>query len=94
MSSEHETLVEEFIHREYHRVFILEQEGGYSALILEFPGCFATGDTENEAWKNLEEAMQVWVGAELDAKHSIPEPFDPDVILRLQKKEGVEEICN
>ena len=93
MASEHETRVEEFIHRGYHRVFILEQEGGYSALVLEFPGCFATGDTENKVWENLEEAMELWLGLELDQRHSIPEPFDHDVIFGLQKREGG-EICH
>lgn len=86
MASEHKTRVQEFMHASYHRVFVLEQEGGYSALVLEFSGCFATGDTVNEAWENLEEAMQIWLETELDQEHSISEPLDGDVISSLQKK--------
>ncbi|MBV8452292.1 MAG: type II toxin-antitoxin system HicB family antitoxin [Deltaproteobacteria bacterium] len=45
----------------YARVLTPEESGGYSAEMLEFPGCFAKGETADEAVHNLEEVAESWV---------------------------------
>ncbi|MEZ4503199.1 MAG: toxin-antitoxin system HicB family antitoxin [Dehalococcoidia bacterium] len=51
-------------------------EDGYSARVLEFPGCFSSGESAAEAAIELEDAMRVWMESELEAGHVIPEPID------------------
>ena len=50
------------------------EEGGYLAEVLELPGCITEGDTPEEAYRNLEEAMVGWVAASLDTNRPIPDP--------------------
>ena len=40
----------------YARVITPEADGGYSAEIVEFPGCVTQGETVEEAYANLEDA--------------------------------------
>lgn len=46
---------------EYSRVFIPEPTGGFSCYILEFPGCISQGDNLQEAYDNLQEALELWL---------------------------------
>jgi predicted RNase H-like HicB family nuclease len=68
-------VVAQYLRKPYARVIIPDDSGRYAAQVLEFPGCFAEGDTPEEAYKNLHEAAENW----LDSAHSqgmaIPEPF-------------------
>lgn len=64
----------EILKRPYSRILIPEAEGGFSAEILEFPGCFAEGETAHEAVQNLEAAALSWVEAAQAQGLSIPEP--------------------
>jgi predicted RNase H-like HicB family nuclease len=57
----------------YSRVLIPDGDG-YSAEILEFPGCYSQGDTAQEALANVEEAATNWIEANLDAGRPIPAP--------------------
>src|SRR4029079_12941247 len=66
--------VEEILKAPYARTLIREDDGTYSAVILEFPGCVSQGDTPNEAISNLEDAATAWVEATLEQGQSIPEP--------------------
>ena len=50
------------------------EEGGYLAEVLELPGCITDGDTLEEAYRNLEEAMAGWIEASLENGRPIPEP--------------------
>jgi len=58
----------------YARVLTPEESGGYSAEMLEFPGCFAEGETADEAVHNLEEVAESWIEAAQDQGIDIPEP--------------------
>jgi predicted RNase H-like HicB family nuclease len=58
----------------YSRVFV-PCDGGYSARILEFPGCFAEGETLDEAAQNLDKAAEAWVAAALEQGQDIPGPI-------------------
>ena len=72
MSSE---LVAQYLRKPYARVIIPDDLGWYAAQVLEFPGCFAEGDTPEKAYENLEGAAESWVGSALSQGMSIPEPF-------------------
>ena len=56
----------------YSRILIPEEDGGYSAEMLEFPGCYSSGETVEEALTNLEEAAKSWIEASLEQGHDIP----------------------
>ena len=65
----------QYLRKPYARVITPDDSGRYAAQVLEFPGCFAEGDTPEEAYKNLEEAAENWVGSAHSQGMSIPEPF-------------------
>jgi len=66
--------VQEYLKEPYARILIPEEDGQYSAEILEFPGCYAVGQTAEEAYRNLEETAKSWIGACLDKGLQIPPP--------------------
>jgi predicted RNase H-like HicB family nuclease len=66
---------EAYLKEPYSRILIPNDEGGYSAEILEFPGCFAEGDTADETMQALERAAESWIQATLDQGQDIPQPF-------------------
>jgi len=49
------------------------EEGGYLAEVLELPGCITDGDTLEEAYGNLQDAMAGWIEASLENGRPIPE---------------------
>ncbi len=67
--------VAKYLSRSYSRILIPQEGGGYSAEILEFPGCFSEGDSPEETYRNLERAAESWLLACLDSKTPIPEPL-------------------
>jgi len=54
------------------------EDGGYTALVPSLPGCISEGDTKEEAIKNIQEAIELYL-----------EAVDDD-ILTLQDAEEVE----
>ena len=62
----------------YTRVFIREADGGYSTSVLELPGCYSSGDTAEDAMEMLDEAIALWVEAEVASGHDIPPPEGAD----------------
>lgn len=60
---------------------ILEEsdEGGYTAYVPSLPGCISEGDTQAEALKNIQEAIELYL-----------EPVEDDWIL--DEKDLVQEI--
>ncbi len=74
----------------YARIVIPDERGGYYSEILEFPGCFAQGDTVEEAFRNLEEAAKSWLEVAVANGQEIPQPstnrgFSGRVALRLPR---------
>ena len=65
-----------YLRKPYARLLIPEADGTYRAEILEFPGCIATGDTPDEAFRNLEGAADSWLQAAIAAGQNIPDPAD------------------
>lgn len=67
--------VASYLRGQYVRMIIPNaEEGGYLAEVLELPGCVTDGDTPEEAYRNLEEAMAGWIKASLDTNRPIPDP--------------------
>jgi predicted RNase H-like HicB family nuclease len=64
---------DEYLKAPYARILIPETDGTYTAEILEFPGCFAQGETPAETYANLEEAARSWLASALEQKQEIPE---------------------
>ena len=82
--------VQDYLKAPYARILIPDEYGGYSAENLEFPGCFAEGETADEAMQALERAAESWIEAALEQKQEIPEPFQNQgysgkIALRLPK---------
>lgn len=70
----------------------LKDESGeyYYAKVLELDGCQSTGETFEEAYKNLKEAMKGWVETKLENNFDIPLPvgyedFSGKFIVRIPK---------
>jgi predicted RNase H-like HicB family nuclease len=59
----------------YSRVLMPADGGGYSAEILEFPGCSAQASTPSEAYARLERAAEKWLADWLDQGKAAPPPL-------------------
>jgi predicted RNase H-like HicB family nuclease len=60
----------------YARVVVPEADGSFTAEILEFPGCVASGETPADALANVEDVALDWIAATLEQGQDIPEPLD------------------
>lgn len=61
----------------YTRRIDLEEEGGqqyFVASVVELPGCFAVGQTREDAIANLKTVFDDWIQAKLAWGSPIPEP--------------------
>ena len=80
----------ETLKKPYARVLVPDSTGGFFAELLEFPGCFAEGETSSEAYEQLEKAAESWIEAALELGQEIPEPlsshdYSGKLALRLPK---------
>jgi predicted RNase H-like HicB family nuclease len=81
----------EYLTLPYERVLIPDEASGtFTALIRELPGCVSQGDTPAEAYANLEDAAESWIGAALEVGQTIPAPRAAEshggrVLLRLPR---------
>lgn len=69
--------ISEILRQPYHWI-IQPGADGYSASVLEFPGCFSSGATAEEAAAELQDAITGWVSVVLESGQDIPEPIDPE----------------
>jgi antitoxin HicB len=65
----------DYLRHPYSRTLIPVGDGTYFAEIAEFRGCFAEGQTPNEAYANLERVAESWIDAALSQGQEIPKPF-------------------
>jgi predicted RNase H-like HicB family nuclease len=68
------TRPEDYLKLPYARILIPEEDGRFSAEVLEFPGCYSQGDSAGEAFDNLEKAATAWIGACQKLGQEIPPP--------------------
>ena len=50
----------------------------YYARVLELDGCQSTGDTFEEAYENLRDAMEGWIESKLEGGFEVPLPVGYD----------------
>jgi antitoxin HicB len=79
-----------YLQQPYARIVIPVEPSGFHAEILEFPGCFAEGETLEEAYSNLESAAESWIESCLAQGHEVPGPsstltYSGRIVLRLPK---------
>jgi len=90
MTRKHVDTPRDILKRPYARILIPEEDGSYSAQMLEFPGCYGQGDTAEEAVGDLEKAAEAWLDVAIEQQREIPEPlaaygFSGKINLRLPR---------
>ena len=68
----------------------VEDESGkyYYAKVLELDGCQSTGETFEEAYNNLKEAMEGWIETKIENGFEIPMPVGYEDFIEA-KQEGI-----
>jgi predicted RNase H-like HicB family nuclease len=64
-------------HRYPAEVFFSDEDEGYIALARDLPGCSAFGETQEEALRELQQAIAAWQLAAQSAGNPVPEPSRP-----------------
>lgn len=70
--------VERYMALPYTRELIKNEDGSWFARVVEFTGCMTEGDTSEEAFANLEDAMTSWIEVHLEDGDPIPPPSTTD----------------
>lgn len=65
----------EILSKPYARRLVPDESGGFVASIHEFPGCFAEGETPDEALENLENAATAWLESAMATGYPIRDPI-------------------
>lgn len=60
----------------YSFCFVRESDGGFSAYVREFPGCYSQGESLEQAYYNLSDAAMEWLLAVLEQGQDVPEPLE------------------
>ncbi|MDR2181610.1 MAG: type II toxin-antitoxin system HicB family antitoxin [Treponema sp.] len=84
---------EDYLNLPYHIVIqhITDESGSYYfAAVQELDGCMSHGDTYEEAFQNIREAMEGWIETKLENGFPVPEPvhesrYSGKFVLRLPK---------
>jgi len=58
---------------EFEVVFSPQKEGGFTVEVPDLPGCISEGDTLNEAEKNIQEAIELYLETLEDRGIPLPE---------------------
>ena len=79
-----------YLAKPYHRVVLPEEDHTWRGEIMEFSGCFSTGERMEDALKSLEEAALSWIASALAHNQTIPEPigiqeYSGRLVLRLPR---------
>ena len=73
--------VQEYMKLPYNYIIkpIEDESGSYfHATVLELEGCQSSGESFQEAYEGLLEAMEGWLETKLEAGFPVPEPFNTD----------------
>ena len=55
-------------------IYWSKEDDAYVAEVPELPGCMAHGNTYEEAIKNVQDAIQLWIDTAKEFGDTIPEP--------------------
>ena len=50
------------------------EDEAFVAEAPELPGCMAHGESQEEALKNINDAMQLWIDTARELGHAVPQP--------------------
>lgn len=78
--------IEEYLKLPYTFKIVQERDGSFYISVEELPGCASVGDTLEEAWENIHEAMEAWIESNIARGLEIPLPEDEDYIARMPPK--------
>jgi len=73
--------IKDYMALPYNIVFrrVNDESGAYYfATVQELDGCMSDGETLEEAYANIQEAMEGWIETKLDAGLPVPEPLGTD----------------
>lgn len=64
-----------------------DPNGGFAVSVPELPGCVSQGETVEEAYQMIRDAMAAWIQSALDRGDPIPAPgeYSGKILLRLPK---------
>ncbi len=62
-----------------------EKAEGYIAVVPELPGCSAFGETEEEALKEVKDAIGVWICYAEVEKREVPKPRGAELLEAIYK---------
>ena len=71
--------VKEYLELPYHIVIqhLVDESGDYFfATVQELAGCMSHGDTYDEAFENIQEAMEGWIETKLEGGFPVPVPLN------------------
>lgn len=68
--------LEDYLTLNYPITFYPEEEGGYTVIIQDLPGCISTGETLTEAMDNILDAKQQWLKTAIQYQDDIPLPTE------------------
>jgi predicted RNase H-like HicB family nuclease len=85
--------VTEYLELPYHIIIqhLVDESGDYYfATVQELDGCMSHGDSYDEAFENIQEAMEGWIETKLAGGFSVPVPstesqYSGKFVLRLPK---------
>ena len=81
--------LEEYMQLPYKMVFVEDkEEGGYTVVFPELPGCLTCGDTIQGAYDNAVEAKREWINAAIEEGRIIPEPQQDSIYFDAEKYSG------
>jgi antitoxin HicB len=70
--------LEELFAQPWSREVVADEDGIFVASVPELEGCFADGDTVEEALANLDQVLRDWLALALEEQAKIPEPRRQD----------------
>lgn len=76
----------------YPAVFYEAEEGGYSVMVPDLPGCISEGDTLAEAIDMITDAIDSWITDEIEDGKEIPKASSFEEINKQYDSETVREI--
>lgn len=59
---------------QYPIILIRAEEGGYTVLVPDLPGCVTQGETVEEAFEMVKDAMAGWIEVTFEDKEEAPRP--------------------
>ncbi len=71
--------INEYLELPYTYELKKESDGTFFISVKELTGCMSVGDTREEAFKMIKDAMETWIEYCLDNGISVPEPEDETV---------------